>query len=100
MNWFSDPLAQLADAEAEWELQRDYSAVQSLSEQVDDLIDSGVRASAKGAFGQGGYAGWLGPARRAFDGREAELQVTLRLAAFEIEALATELHSAIQRRDP
>ncbi len=91
MNWLSDPLAQLAAAEAEWELRRDYSVVLGIAQRVNDLIVAGPTVSTTE-----GSAGWLGPARRAFDGREAELLGTLRLAASEIEELAAELQDAIQ----
>ncbi len=101
MNLLSDPLAQLAAAEAEWELRRDYSVVLGIAQRVNDLLVAGptvsiTECSAQDGSARQGSAGWLGPARRAFDGREAELLGTLRLAASEIEALAAELQAAIQ----
>jgi hypothetical protein len=102
MNWFLDPLAQLAEAEAEWELRRDYGVVMGIQHQVNDIIDAGPPGWHRDRYVQDGSAAWLGPARRAFDGREAELQGMLRLAAIELEALAAELQAAIQglRREP
>jgi hypothetical protein len=92
MNWLSNPLAQLAAAEAEWELQRDSLIVRAIAAQVRDLIQPHPNAA-----GSAGQPGWFGPARRAFDTREAELQAMLRLAVGELDALAAELRAASQR---
>ncbi len=92
MNWIPDPLAQLASAQAESELEWDRVLVRHIAAELGELIDRAPRAASAGEF-----SGWLGPARRSFDARQIELQALLVSAADELDALQGELGRALVR---